>query len=145
VAQAGGFLGYASFGFVADGIGRRPAFTIYSFLFAAGLAMTTLFWGVVAAHPAAGLAFLFLVGVGTGVWGGFGPLFSEIFPTRVRSTAMGAAYNIARGIQFVTPIIIAILAKRYGLGAGMSLAILFALGTGAWIWTFEETRGREIR
>ena len=145
VAQAGGFLGYLSFGFAADRLGRRPAFTIYSVLFAAGLAMTTLFWDTVAAHPAAGLGFLFLVGVGTGVWGGFGPLFAELFPTSVRSTAMGAAYNIARGIQFVTPVIVAVLAKRYGLAGGMSLAVIFALATGAWIWTFEETKGREIR
>lgn len=144
VAQAGGFLGYLSFGFAADHLGRRPAFTIYSLLFAAGLAMTTLFWDTVAAHPAAGLGFLFLVGVGTGVWGGFGPLFAELFPTSVRSTAMGAAYNIARGIQFVTPVIVAVLARRYGLAGGMSLAVIFALATGAWIWTFEETKGREI-
>ncbi len=144
VAQAGGFLGYASFGFVADRFGRRPAFTIYSVVFAAGLAMTTLFWDVVAAHPTFALAFLFLVGLGTGVWGGFGPLFAEVFPTRIRSTAMGGAYNIARGIQFVTPIVVAVLAKRYGLGGGMSLAILFALATGAWIWTFDETKGTVI-
>ena len=144
VAQVGGFLGYASFGFVADRFGRRPAFTVYSLVFAGGLAMTTVFWETVAAHPAAGLAFLFLVGVGTGVWGGFGPLFAEIFPTRIRSTAMGGAYNIARGIQFVTPIVIAAMAKRYGLGAGMSLAIVFALATGLWIWTFDETKGTVI-
>ena len=36
VTQIGGFLGYLSFGFVADRIGRRPAYTIYSFLMAIG-------------------------------------------------------------------------------------------------------------
>jgi MFS family permease len=144
VAQAGSFLGYASFGFAADRFGRRPAFTIYSVVFAAGLAMTTVFWDLVAAHPSVILGFLFLVGVGTGVWGGFGPLFSEVFPTAVRSTAMGAAYNIARGIQFVTPVVVALMASRYGLAGGMSLAAVFALATGAWIWTFDETKGMEI-
>jgi len=144
VAQAGALLGYASFGFVADRFGRRPAFTLYSVVFAAGLAMTTVFWEAVAAHPSVILSFLFLVGVGTGVWGGFGPLFAEVFPTAVRSTAMGAAYNIARGVQFVTPVVVALLAARYGLAGGMSLAVLFSLATGAWIWTFEETKGKEI-
>jgi hypothetical protein len=57
---------------------------------------------------------------------------------------MGSAFNLARGIQFFTPVIISIIAIRYGLGGGISLAALFALLTGAWIWTFPETRGRKL-
>jgi len=144
VTQAGGLLGYASFGFVADRWGRRPAFTAYSLVFAAGLAMTTVFWGTIAARPAVVLAFMFLVGLGTGVWGGFGPLFAELFPTAVRGTAMGSIYNIARGAQFVTPVLVTVIARRYGLAGGMSLAALFAAATAAWIWTFPETKGEEI-
>ena len=144
VTQAGGLLGYASFGFVADRWGRRPAFTAYSLVFAAGLAMTTVFWGTIAARPAVVLAFMFLVGLGTGVWGGFGPLFAELFPTAVRGTAMGSIYNIARGAQFVTPVLVTVIARRYGLAGGMSLAALFAAATAAWIWTFPETRGGRI-
>jgi len=144
VTQAGGLLGYASFGFVADRFGRRPAFTAYSLTFAAGLAMTTVFWGSIAERPAVVLAFMFLVGLGTGVWGGFGPLFAELFPTRVRGTAMGSIYNIARGVQFVTPIAVTVIARRYGLAGGMSLAAVFAAATAAWIWTFPETKGGSI-
>jgi MFS family permease len=145
VTQAGGLLGYASFGFVADRLGRRPAFTGYSLTFAAGLAMTTVFWGAIAERPAVVLAFMFLVGLGTGVWGGFGPLFAELFPTMVRGAAMGSIYNIARGVQFVTPIAVTVIARRYGLAGGMSLAAVFAAATAAWIWTFPETKGEEIR
>ena len=144
VTQAGGLLGYASFGFAADRWGRRPAFTVYSLLFSAGLAMTTVFWDSVAARPAIVLAFMFLVGVGTGVWGGFGPLFAELFPTAIRGSAMGSIYNIARGVQFVTPVVVTLIARRYGLAGGMSLAALFAAGTAAWIWTFPETKGERI-
>jgi MFS family permease len=144
VTQAGGFLGYLSFGFVADRFGRRPAFTVYSVIFAAGLLMTTLFWPLVIAHPGAVLAFMFLVGFGTGVWSGFGPLLSELFPTSIRNTAMGTVYNAARGVQFFTPVLIALVARKYGLSGGMSLAALFALAAGTWIWTFEETKGRRI-
>jgi hypothetical protein len=57
---------------------------------------------------------------------------------------MGSAFNLARGIQFFTPVIISIIAIRYGLGGGIALAALFALLTGAWIWTFPETRGRKL-
>jgi len=144
VTQAGGLIGYASFGFVADRFGRRPAFTAYSLAFAAGLAMTTLFWDVAASRPPVILAFMFLVGIGTGVWGGFGPLFAELFPTPIRGAAMGSIYNIARGAQFVTPVLIAVIARRYGLAGGMSLAAFFAAATAAWIWTFPETRGERI-
>jgi hypothetical protein len=57
---------------------------------------------------------------------------------------MGSAFNLARGVQFFTPVIIAVIAQKYGLGGGISLAALFAILTGIWIWTFPETRGRKI-
>jgi hypothetical protein len=78
------------------------------------------------------------------MFGGYGPLFSELFPTKIRSTAMGSAFNLARGIQFFTPVIIVVIAERYGLAGGISLAALFALLTGAWIWTFPETKGKKL-
>jgi MFS family permease len=144
VTQAGGFLGYFTFGFVADGIGRRPAYSIYSVVMATGLVMITLLWDVIAAQPAVILVFMFLVGFGTGMFGGYGPLFSELFPTTIRNTAMGSAFNLARGVQFFTPVAIAVIAQSYGLSGGICVAALFALLTGAWIWTFPETRGRTL-
>jgi MFS family permease len=144
VTQTGGFLGYLIFGYVADRLGRRPAYSIYSVIMALGLVMVTLFWDTIVAYPFIILAFMFMVGFGTGMFGGFGSLFSELFPTSIRSTAMGSAFNLARGIQFFTPVIISIIAMKYGLGGGISLAALFALLTGAWIWTFPETRGRKL-
>ncbi|OGP81344.1 MAG: MFS transporter [Deltaproteobacteria bacterium RBG_13_65_10] len=144
VTQSGGFLGYASFGFAADRIGRRPAYSIYSCAMALGLLMITLWWDQVAGAPTLILAFMFLVGFGTGMFGGYGPLFAELFPTSIRSTAMGTAFNLARGIQFATPVMIALVARRYGLAGGISLAALFAFLTGVWVWTLPETRGRKL-
>lgn len=144
VTQVGGFLGYSTFGFVADRFGRRPAYSVYSCIMATGLVMITLLWNVISLYPPIILAFMFLVGFGTGMFGGYGPLFSEVFPTAIRNTAMGSAFNLARGVQFFTPVVIAVIAEKYGLGGGISLAALFALLTGAWIWTFPETKGKKL-
>jgi MFS family permease len=144
VTQSGGFLGYFCFGFVADKLGRRPAYSIYSVIMAIGLLAITVFWNNVVMYPAIILGFMFMVGFGTGMFGGYGSLFSELFPTSIRSTAMGSAFNLARGIQFFTPVAISLIATRYGLGGGIALAALFALLTGAWVWTFPETKGRKM-
>ncbi|MFI5253298.1 MAG: MFS transporter [Bacteroidota bacterium] len=144
VTQAGGFAGYFTFGFVADKIGRRPAYSLYSVLMATGLVMITLLWDTIVLIPTLILGCMFLVGFGTGMFGGYGPLFAELFPTNIRNTAMGSAFNLARGVQFFTPFIIVVIAERYGLCGGISLAALFALLTGIWIWTFPETKGKKL-
>jgi MFS family permease len=142
ITQAGGLLGYLTFGLLADSRGRRPAYSIYSVIMAVGLIMITIMWDAVVVYPYIALAFMFLVGFGTGMFSGYGPLFAELYPTSIRNTAMGSAFNLARGIQFFTPVIISVIAQSYGLGGGIALAALFALLTGAWIWTFPETKGR---
>jgi MFS family permease len=150
VTQAGGLLGYLSFGFVADWKGRRIAYTFYSFLWTIGLLSVTWFWSHIVVLPALTLLFMFLVGVGTGNFSGYGPIFAELFPTRIRNTAMGAAFNLARGVQFFTPLIItwvascAWLGMEQGLGVGISIGAFFALFTGLWVWTLPETRGTKI-
>jgi MFS family permease len=148
VTQAGGLLGYLSFGLVADWKGRRIAYTIYSLLWAIGLLSVTWFWGSIVVLPSLTLLFMFLIGLGTGNFSGYGPIFSELFPTRIRSTAMGTAFNLARGVQFFTPTIITWVAMHAGaergLGIGISIGAFFALFTGLWIWTLPETRGTRI-
>ena len=42
------------------------------------------------------------LGLGSGCTAGFGALLAELFPTEVRSTAMGATYNLARAAQLLT-------------------------------------------
>ena len=150
VTQAGGLLGYLSFGFVADWKGRRIAYTLYSLVWAVGLLSVTVFWSDIIGMPALTLVFMFLVGVGTGNFSGYGPIFSELFPTGIRNTAMGTAFNLARGIQFFTPVIITWVASRPwvstegGLGAGIAIGAFFALFTGLWVWMLPETRGTTI-
>jgi MFS family permease len=144
VTQAGGLLGYLAFGLLADRLGRRIAYTGFSLLWAAGLLAVTWFWDTIAVWPALTLCFMFLVGLGTGNFSGYGPIFTEIFPTHVRSTAMGSAFNLARGVQFFTPLVITQVAARHGLAGGISLAAFFAIFTGVWVWLLPETRGTRV-
>jgi len=144
VFVAGSLTGYLSFGRVSDAIGRRPAFALYCGISTVGLAMVTVFWNTFAESPAVGLACMFVAGVGTGTWSCYGPYFSELFPTRVRGTAMAVIMNVTRGAQFVAPLVLAAVASRWGLASGIALAAAFAALAGAWVWTLPETVGARI-
>ena len=142
--QCGDFTGYTTFGFVAEKLGRRPAFTIYSFIMAIGISMITIFWNQIDKIPELIYVFMFLTGFGTGFFGGFGALFSELFPTKIRNTGVGTVFNLARGAQFITPVIITLIATYFDLSYGVAIAAMFALLVGIWIWVFPETKGTHI-
>ncbi len=141
---AGELIGYGSYGWFADRLGRKPVFTAFTIVMAAGLLMITVFWPMIEGEPGLILAFMLLVGIGTGSWSTFGPMFSELFPTAIRNTAVGSIFNLARGVQFFTPLIITAVARHADLSAGIALAAAFSLGAGAAVWLLPETRGREI-
>ena len=144
IIQCGDFTGYTTFGYVAEKLGRRPAFTIYSFIMGISISMITLCWNQIDAIPDLIFVFMFLTGFGTGFFGGFGALFSELFPTKIRNTAVGTVFNLARGIQFLTPVTITLVATYFDLSYGIAIAAIFALLVGIWIWVFPETKGTVI-
>ncbi len=142
--QCGDFTGYTTFGYVADKLGRRPAFTIYSFIMGISIAMITICWNQIAAVHDLIFVCMFLTGFGTGFFGGFGSLFSELFPTKIRNTGVGTVFNLARGAQFLTPITITLVATYFDLSYGIAIASIFAILVGLWIWVFPETKGTSI-
>jgi MFS family permease len=140
----GELVGYGTFGWLADRFGRKPIFTLFSTVMAVGLLMITLLWTLIDNAPGWILLCMVLVGIGSGTWSMFGPFLSELFPTAMRNTAVGAIFNIARGVQFFTPLVIAAVARWTDLSAGIALAALFSLAAGLTVWALPETRGREI-
>ncbi len=144
IMQCGDFAGYTSFGYVSEIIGKRLSFTIYSIIMAIGITLITIFWDNIISVNHLILVILFIVGVGVGFFSGFGPLFSELFPTKIRNTAVGTIFNVARGVQFVTPLLITYISNYYKLSGGIFLAAIFALLTGIWIWTFPKTDNKDI-
>jgi MFS family permease len=139
--QFGSIVGYIAFGFASDRFGRRPSFALFSMLKAAGMVVITVGWDAAAPYPGLLLAFMFLVGFGEGNWGCIGPLLSELYPTSVRAAALGIIYNLARGVQFLAPVVIAWIAAYSSFGAGIALAAPFAVLAGLTVWTLPETKG----
>jgi len=140
-AQVGQFLGMLSFGAVSDRLGRRPAFAAYSLLTAAAVGALALAWAQLLPHPALFWTVMFALGVGSGCTAGFGALLAELYPTEVRTAAMGATYNLARTAQLATPVVVAIAVAQYGLAGGLGVPCVLALATATWVWVLPETRG----
>lgn len=116
----GMFPGYASFGWVADHIGRRNAFLLYSLVAAVLIPLY-------AAARSEGV--LLLLGTlvaffGTGIFSGSGIMGSEIFPTAVRARALGFTYNGARTMSSLAPLVIG----RVGQAKGLSWAFYLCAG-----------------
>jgi MFS family permease len=141
VLQVGAFFGYVTFGWIADRIGRRPAFFIFMI---AASAVVPLF-AFYARTPATFLSIGFLVGYfAHGYFSLFGAMLAELYPTEVRGTAQGFCYNVGRLASAIAPIAIGASAAKHGLGTAIAADSLFFLVGAVLIWLLPETRGQEL-
>jgi MFS family permease len=139
--QIGAFFGYVSFGFIADKLGRKPAFILYLLI----TAIITPIYG----YAARNATMLMLLGPALGFFGSgyfsmFGTMVSELYPARIRATALGVIYNIGRAASAFAPTLIGVFADRYGLGSALAMTSLFLLAGIAMMLTLPETRGKEL-
>jgi len=140
IMGVGKWLGYALFGFFADSVGRRRSYVTYLLVAAAlvplyGMAKTP-FWLLVLGP--------FVAFFGTGFFSGFGAIASELFPTEIRATAMGLSYNVGRGLSAVAPVVVGLLANRFGLGSAFFLQAAAFLAAALIALALPETRGRPL-
>jgi MFS family permease len=140
VLTVGQWFGYATFGFIADSLGRRRAYLLY--LLAA--AVLVPIYGSTR-NPTA-LLFLgpFVAFFGTGYFSGFGAISAELFPTRIRATAQGLTYNIGRVASAAAPFAVGELAEVYGLGMAFNLTAIAFLLSAALASFIPETRGKVL-
>ena len=141
--QIGAYLGYLTFGFIADRLGRRRTFVI--FMLAA--AVLVPIYGQMARSPIT----LMLLGpvlgyFGHGYFSVFGSLVAEQFPAAVRATGQGTTYNIGRMAGAIAPYTIGAIATLPGIGIGLALGVtsaFFLLGA-LLIFTLPDRSGQEL-
>jgi MFS family permease len=140
-AQLGQFIGMMGFGAFSDRVGRRPAFAMFSILTALAIAPLAFAFPFLSERPLLFWSAMFALGLGSGCTAGFGALLAELFPTEVRSLAMGTTYNLARTVQLGAPVLVAHAVAWGGLAGGLGVPFALAIATASWVWLLPETRG----
>jgi len=138
--QAGMWLGYITFGFISDRLGRKRSYV--GFLLAASVFM------VLYSQTRQPLLLLFLgpfvAFFGTGYFTGFGALTAEIYPTSIRATAQGITYNTGRIVSAVAPFAVGSLAQTKGFGFSfLMISAAFLAAAALWLG-IPETKGKEL-
>jgi MFS family permease len=142
VYNGGAIIGYIAAGFIADAIGRKPYMLL---MFLGSIASGLLMYLAPQSLPIA-LCCVFVLGIFTlGVFSWMPIYLPELFPTRIRSTASGVVFNLARLVSFPLPILTAFLFSALGgyQATVLSLASLYALAIAA-LLLLPETRGKAL-
>jgi len=142
VVIVGSFIGYLVGAYLADRIGRRLNFVLY----AACSLITVLVYTQLPIDDALMLALGFPLGFfASGIFSGMGAFLTENFPTRVRGSGQGFAYNFGRGIGALNPTLVGLLSTTLTLG--QSIGTFAAIAYGIVIIAallLPETGGREL-
>jgi MFS family permease len=131
--QVGAYLGYLTFGFIADRLGRRRTFVLFMLCAAAIVPI----YGQMARNPLVLLILSPLLGYfGHGYFSMFGSFIAELFPTAVRATAQGTSYNAGRMAGAVAPLTIGAVATLPDVGIGLALGLTSAFFLAAALLVF---------
>ena len=142
VASLGGVAGFISLGFLADAVGRKPVTMLFYFMCLV-LTPVVYLWDH---HIYVLLTLVCVFGFFTqGIWAWAPIWLPELYPTRMRATAVAFTFNAPRFISCVGPIIVGGLIVTLG-GYGRAATIVgsfFALGLLAAPF-LPETRGKQL-
>jgi MFS family permease len=141
--QIGAYIGYNSFGFIAEKLGRRRTFVAYLVT----AAVLVPLYGQMARSPGVLMALGPLLGfVGYGYFSLFGSFLAELFPTDVRATGQGLTYNLGRGLGALAPYTIGAVAQmpNVGIGSALGLTSAFFLAGAVLIMFFADTSRKSL-
>jgi MFS family permease len=138
----GAFAGYVTAGYINDALGRRKTFIIFSLCSAAIVPLYLLFvaadWQLVIAGPLLGY-------FASGIFSGFGPYLSELYPSTVRGAGQGFCHNVGRGVAGGGPFAIGVLSTHFAIGSAMTcVAVAAYLLAVVAVLFLPETRGEEL-
>ncbi|MEO7455683.1 MAG: MFS transporter [Gemmatimonadaceae bacterium] len=138
--QVGMWLGYVTFGYVSDMVGRKKLYVFY-------LVMASILLPLYGSMTNPLILLVlgpFVAFFGTGFFSGFGAVTAEIYPTAIRASAQGFTYNLGRVASAAAPFTVGKVATTSGFSVAFAIAGAAYL-LGALSWTFiPETRGREL-
>jgi MFS family permease len=139
---SGAFAGYLTGAWLADRIGRRSLFLIFS---VAALLMTLVYTRAPLTNHMLWILGFPLGFVVSGYFAGMGAFFAELFPTRVRGSAMGFVYNFGRGVGATFPALVGYVSATMPLSRAIAIfaAIAYTL-MGIAALLLPETRGRPL-
>jgi MFS family permease len=125
VIITGSLIGGWISAWLSDRIGRRANFIV----FAVCSIVTVIAYTQIPLDD----AMMFFLGLplgffSQGVFSGMGPFLTELFPTRMRGSGQGFAYNFGRGIGALNPLLVGILSATLPLGQSIGLFAVIAYG-----------------
>jgi MFS family permease len=138
----GSLVGYLVGAYLADRIGRRANFILYALC----SVVTVVVYTVVPLNDAMMLVLGFPLGFfASGIFSGMGAFLTENFPTRMRGSGQGFAYNFGRGIGALNPTFVGLLSATLPLGQSIGVFAVIAYGIVIIAAILlPETRGREL-
>ncbi len=133
-------FGIWMFGQLADRIGRKPIFIVFSIAAAA-----TVFLYSRVTEPTELLWVGAIMGISVNHMAGVGALLSEAYPTAARATAQNVLFNLGRAVGAPGPLVVGALAAKYSFRAAIALlASVFLLEIIATVFLIPELKGKEL-
>jgi MFS family permease len=138
----GSFIGYLVGAYLSDRIGRRANFILFSVC----SLITVFVYTQIPMDNAVMLVLGFPLGFfASGIFSGMGAFLTESYPTRIRGSGQGFAYNFGRGIAALNPFFVGLLSTKLPLGYSIGVFALLAYGIVViTALVLPETKGREL-
>jgi len=138
----GCFAGYLVGAWLADRIGRRRMFIVFS---CGALLLVVVYTQLGISNDAMRVLGFPLGFFASGYFSGMGPFLTELFPTRLRGSAQGFTYNFGRGVGALFPALVGYVSQTMSLSLAIAVFAVIAYGIMlAAALMLPETRGRRL-
>jgi len=138
----GSFIGYLVGAWLADRIGRRNLFLIFSL---GAIAVVLLYTQLPLSNEVLWVLGFPLGFFASGYFSGMGAFLTELYPTRLRGSGQGFCYNFGRGVGALFPYLVGALSTTTSLANAIAIFAVAAYGVFFLAaYALPETRGRVL-